>query len=273
MLDDEALESIETLVGKRLWISNQQFPSAQMLFTDEQLVDLFLKTTSHWYNDPNQVLYRWEEEARADLLLWLKSYTDKNWDNWPDDLPYQLEYCRTKFWDDWVGIDGIFTQYFWEHKLQLITRVRCRLTDAMKTGDTNAKSAIRVLLGKLQTNNQENDEAVISSVKMLIKQNEEEIETRSGRVKMPDGTVQEVTVTNQEQDIKRLQLEIEVLKEFLPDFLSSDKIKEILTQNLAQINAAKNVGSAMGVAMKILKEHGAVEGTTVKEVVASIYGQ
>ena len=159
--------------------------------------------------------------------------------------------------------------------MTLYVQVKERLTQAMRAGDTNAKNAIRVLLGKLQTAGQESDEAVISSVKMLIKQNEEEIETRSGHVKMSDGTVREVAVSGQEEGIQRLQAEIVILKEFLPDFLSADKIREILSQseNQSQINAAKNGGAAIGIAMKILKPIGAVEGTTVKEVVGSIYGQ
>jgi hypothetical protein len=154
-------------------------------------------------------------------------------------------------------------------------KLKERLTQAMKASDTSAKNAVRAVLSKLQTSGQETDEAVISSVKMLIKQNEEEIETRNGRVKMPDGSIKEVAVSGQENEIARLNAEIVVYNEFLPDFLSADKIKEILALPLHQlhINAAKNAGAATGVAMKILKPHGATEGGTVKDVVAAIYGQ
>jgi hypothetical protein len=157
----------------------------------------------------------------------------------------------------------------------LYAKLKERLTQAMKASDTSAKNAVRAVLSKLQTSGQETDEAVISSVKMLIKQNEEEIETRNGRVKMPDGSIKEVAVSGQENEIARLNAEIVVYNEFLPDFLSADKIKEILALPLhqLQINAAKNAGAATGVAMKILKPHGATEGGTVKDVVAAIYGQ
>jgi len=157
----------------------------------------------------------------------------------------------------------------------LYAKLKERLTQAMKASDTSAKNAVRAVLSKLQTSGQETDEAVISSVKMLIKQNEEEIETRNGRVKMADGSIKEVAISGQENEIARLNAEIVVYNEFLPDFLSADKIKEILALPLhqSQINAAKNAGAATGVAMKILKPHGAVEGGTVKDVVAAIYGQ
>ena len=155
----------------------------------------------------------------------------------------------------------------------LYATVKERLIQAMRANDSNAKNVIRVLLGRLQTTGQETDEVVISSVKMLIKQNEEEIQTRSGNVKMSDGTIREVVVTGQEDNIKRLQAEIVILKEFLPAFLSPERIKEILTspENQLQINGAKNVGAATGVAMKLLKSIGAVEGSVVKEVVGAIY--
>ena len=157
----------------------------------------------------------------------------------------------------------------------LFSKIKERLTQAMKASDTNAKNALRSLLSKLQTSGQETDEAVISAVKMLIKQTEEEIETRNGRIKMSDGSIKEVAVSGQEGQIERLNAEIKALKEFLPDFLSADKIKELLSLPLYlnQINDAKNIGAATGVAMKILKPLGAIEGTTVKDVVGAIYGQ
>mgnify|MGYP000482239857 CR=1 FL=1 len=159
--------------------------------------------------------------------------------------------------------------------MALMQQIKARLTQALKANDVPAKNAIRVLVGKLQMLGQDTDEAVISNLKSLIKQTEEEVETRRGNVKMADGTVMKVPVTNQETDIARLEAEIAVLKEFMPNFLSADQIKTILTapENQQQVNAAKNAGAATGIAMKILKSHGAIEGNTVKDVVLSVYGQ
>lgn len=159
--------------------------------------------------------------------------------------------------------------------MTLIAQVQTRLTQAMKASDAPAKSACRMLLGKLQTSNQTTDEQVISATKSLIKQNVDEIETRKGHVPMPDGTVKEVVVTAEQQAaIPDLEAQNAVLNSFLPSFLSADRIKEILTLPLhqAEINAARNAGAATGLALKMLKPHGAVEGATVKEVVASLYG-
>ena len=93
---------------------------------------------------------------------------------------------------------------------------------------------------------------------------------------MPDGTVKEVAVTaDQKAAIPDMEAQNVVLNSFLPTFLSADKIKEILSLplHLSEIKACKNAGAATGTAIKILKPHGAVEGATVKEVVASLYGQ
>ena len=147
---------------------------------------------------------------------------------------------------------------------------------AMKATDTPAKSACRMLLSKVQTGNTVTDEQVISATKSLIKQNADDIEARRGHVSMPDGTVKEVAVTAEQQAvIPDLEAQNVVLNSFLPTFLTADRIREILTLPLHQseINASKNAGAATGVAIKILKPHGAVEGVIVKEVVASLYGQ
>lgn len=158
----------------------------------------------------------------------------------------------------------------------LLETIKQRLVQAMKAGDGPAKAACRMLLSKAQTSNQTTDDQVISSAKSLIKQSQEEIETRMGRVKLDDGTVKEVAVTgDQTAAIADLRGQIAVLESFLPTFLTSEQIKALLTtpENQQQINAAKNAGAATGTAMKILKAHGAVEGQTVKDVVSSIYGQ
>lgn len=160
--------------------------------------------------------------------------------------------------------------------MTLLKQVQARLLIAMKASDTPAKSACRMLLSKVQTGNTVADEQVISATKSLIKQNLQDIEARKGHVTMDDGTVKEVAVTaDQQAAIPDLEAQNVVLNSFLPSFLSADKIREILTLPLHQseINAAKNAGAATGVAIKILKPHGAVEGITVKEVVASLYGQ
>lgn len=159
----------------------------------------------------------------------------------------------------------------------LIEKVKEKLTQAIKSQDTIAKSVMRAILSKAQNSGITTDSSIVSTVKMLINQNEDEISSRSGRVPIRDektGEIKEykqVEVLNQEDEIKRLNAEILLLKEFVPVFLSAERIKEILTESQEQILSAKNSGAAIGVAMKVLQPFGAVEGNTVKSVVTTMW--
>ena len=156
--------------------------------------------------------------------------------------------------------------------MSLFIKIKEDLKTAMKTGDNNAKVALRVLLAKLQTIGKDSDDAVISTVKTLVKQTEEEIASNKGQIKMDDGTIRQVPIVQDNEKIAELQKELIVLNRFLPEFLSLEKIKEILQlpENLFQIKESKNDGAATGLAIKLLKSYGPVEGNTVKLAVNSI---
>lgn len=264
-------------VATRIW--HMEFGEFEQFFTDEQIVNAFMYETRHWYEEPKNTLFGWAEEVKCELLRCLNSTNSVTIDKYQryaiaaSDEPHEIAYCKHKFITEWLQSDDHQKITEISGMMTLLMQVKNRLLEAMKSQDATAKNAIRALLSKLQTSGKETDEDVISAVKMLIKQNDEEIETRQGRVKMPDGSIKEVQVTDQEAEIQKLQNEIVVLKDFLPNFLSSDQIRTILrlSENNLQLNAAKNVGAAIGLAMKVLKSHGAVEGNTVKEVVTETY--
>ena len=157
--------------------------------------------------------------------------------------------------------------------MSLFNQLKDNLSVAIRSNDTTAKTSLRSLLSKLQTSGQESDEAVMAAARTIIKQNEESIESRLGRCKMSDGTIREISVSGQEDEVARLHSEINVLSSFLPQYLSAEKIGFILTEseNLQKIKSVKNSGAAIGIARKILKDHGAVDGVVVRDIVASIY--
>lgn len=147
----------------------------------------------------------------------------------------------------------------------MIVQVRENLTKAMKARNTVEMGILRMILSAIQSLEATQGKALtedqgISVVKKLINQNNEEIEFRSGNEQYAAG-------------IERLNAEIVILTTYLPIFLSADKIKEVLCtdDNWPQIKSAKNAGAAMGVAIRLLKDVGAVEGQTVKNVVAEVY--
>lgn len=154
--------------------------------------------------------------------------------------------------------------------MSLIGKLKEKLLQAVKGGDEPAKNVLRVLLSKVQQNNKYDDESVIAAARSLIKQDTEEISTRQGNVTI-DGTIKKVEVSNQEADIERLGKEIETLKQFLPNYLSEETVKAILLTKMDELKATKDAGAATGVAMRILKNHGPVEGGTVKKIVGELW--
>lgn len=98
----------------------------------------------------------------------------------------------------------------------------------------------------------------INVLKKLLKANEETI------THLPIG----------DSRISVLQEENLILGDFIPETLSGEKLKEILTQKQDEILAAKSSGQAVGVCMKFLKEQGViVDGNQVKLLVESIRSQ
>lgn len=143
--------------------------------------------------------------------------------------------------------------------------VRQQLVAAIKGDKDTEKAALRVLLGEIQTAEARqgslSDEQAANIVRKIIKNNNETLEVLR---KNPSEQNNELA--------SRLETENRILEQFLPQTLSPEEISQLLFQSeiRPQIIAAKNDGAAMGVAMKFLKDKGAVEGNVVKEVVAQL---
>jgi len=135
----------------------------------------------------------------------------------------------------------------------------------MKARNALQTGIIRVLIGRLQTLEANQGKALtedqeISIVKSLIKQNNEEIADRQGHEQYIE-------------TIAKLKAENVILETYLPYFLPAEQIKATLwmPENLSQIIAAKNDRAATGVAMRILKPIGKVDGQMVSDIVTEVY--
>lgn len=143
--------------------------------------------------------------------------------------------------------------------------VRQQLVAAIKGDKDTEKAVLRVLLGEIQTAEARqgslSDEQAANIVRKIIKNNNETLEVLR---KNPS--------EQNNESASRLETENRILEQFLPQTLSPEEISQLLSQSeiRPQIIAAKNDGAAMGVAMKFLKDKGAVEGNVVKEVVAQL---
>lgn len=149
----------------------------------------------------------------------------------------------------------------------MIPKVRERITEAVKSGKELEKNVLRVLLGELQSlearTGSITQEQAVNAVRKLIKNNNDTLDVlRNNLASNP----------NAQQMITTLEAENKVLGELLPTTLTKVQITEYLSDPniLEQLKTAKSDGQAMGIAMKSLKDKGAVEGNVVKEIVADL---
>ena len=130
--------------------------------------------------------------------------------------------------------------------------IKTRMFAAMKAKNTVEKEILRVALGEIQTAEARgkgpmSDEAAGAILKKLVKSNQESLEASS------DAEQKSV-----------LAQEIEILKALLPQTLSVEQIVEALAPVADGIQSAKADGPATGIAMKHLKQSGAlVDGKDV----------
>lgn len=146
----------------------------------------------------------------------------------------------------------------------MIPILKADLLKSMKAQDQTKVIVLRRIIAEMQTieanGTSPTEQNCINAIKKAIKQNEDEITIREKARKY-------------EEAVNTLKKEILILQSYLPSFLTKERIREILCmpENLIQIKQAKNSGAAVGVAMKILRTYGAVEGLTVKETTEEIY--
>ena len=143
--------------------------------------------------------------------------------------------------------------------MSIVETLRSRALAAMKAKDTVATTILRLAQSEVQalearqgralTNDEE-----LGAVRKLVKSNEE--------------TLAASTDDGERATLKR---EIEILKEILPQSMSTEAIAAALAPVADAIRAAANDGQATGVAMKHLKAAGAtVTGNDVAVAVKAL---
>ena len=79
-------------------------------FSAEDVVDLFLKTTAHWYSDKENTLYGKRARVKRVLLKYLRTKEDTSKD-------YNESYALMKFSREWMG-DGSVPIFVWTEDLK-----------------------------------------------------------------------------------------------------------------------------------------------------------
>lgn len=128
---------------------------------------------------------------------------------------------------------------------------------AMKAKNTVEKEILRVALGEITKTGEEVDDPEVQAIlKKLIKSNREA----------------QSAVDDQERKAQ-LDQEIEILQAYLPQSLDLAQIVAALSEVTDAIQQAPGQGPAMGIAMKALKQSGAItEAADVAKAVTQIRG-
>jgi hypothetical protein len=110
MIADE--QESQAFLGGRLWTPKPGYVQhfSKTLFTDEELVDAFIHTTSHWYEDRTNTLFGYQDEVKAELVRCLKENDEPDPEIASLDQA-QLIYAEMKFSNEWTGPEGMFTEY------------------------------------------------------------------------------------------------------------------------------------------------------------------
>jgi uncharacterized protein YqeY len=145
--------------------------------------------------------------------------------------------------------------------MALLDQIKARMFQAMKAGNATEREILKVAMGEITTdaarpNRKGDDEEAQGLLKKLVKSNEESIEA-----------------SQDEAQKAQLRAEIAILMDFLPKSLGVPEIVAALAPVADAIKAAGNDGQATGVAMKHLKNLGAVvNGKDVSAAVRQLRG-
>lgn len=139
----------------------------------------------------------------------------------------------------------------------LIDDVKAAMFAAMKAGNVVEKEVLRTALGDAtSTGEKPEDPQMLAVLKKLVKSNEETLAAAT------DPAAKD-----------KLNLELSILRRFLPSVLSVEQIQVALGPVADSIKAAAGEGPATGLAMKHLKAQGStVEGKDVSAAVRLIRG-
>jgi len=141
------------------------------------------------------------------------------------------------------------------------TVLREKLVQAMRDKDNAKKDILRLALGQIESTesklpmNSNADKLLANSISVIKKIVNENSET--------------IGLQQNEEIKKKLMWENEYLTQFLPVTMEKSAVESLLQPLAAELKTMKE-GQAMGLAMKTLKPHGALDSAVVKQVLDEI---
>ena len=145
-------------------------------------------------------------------------------------------------------------------------KLQADLTEAIRSRDEVKSGTIRMLLSAIT-----NEEVAGKAAKVLT--DAEIITVLSRETKKRREAVEAFTAAKRDDLAKKEKAEAAVIAQYLPEQLSESEIKKMITEAIAETNAAGPAG--MGLVMKVLqpKIAGKADGGVVSGLVKAALGQ
>lgn len=143
--------------------------------------------------------------------------------------------------------------------MTLLDQLNAHMKEAMKAKEKQRLSVIRLLKASLQ------NEAIHLGVSNLTE--EQELTVLSREVKQRRESIKEFVAANREDLVAKIEQELEYINDYLPQQLSEEELKQIITEAAEMINANKpsDMGKLMGIVVP--KTKGRADGSLVSTLV------
>ena len=149
--------------------------------------------------------------------------------------------------------------------MALIDKINSDLKEALKSKDAIKVSTLRLLISAIKYSQIDakkeeiNDKDVLSAIKKQVKQRKDSIESyeKGGR-----------------EDLKQKEeAELAVLKAYLPDELSDEKLAELVKEVIRETGASTKKEMGKVIKTVIEKAGGAADGKKVSQLVGNLLGE
>lgn len=143
--------------------------------------------------------------------------------------------------------------------MSILDQLNQDMKEAMRSKDKLRLSVIRMVKGSLQ------NEAIKLKKEELTA--DESLTVLSREVKQRKDSLQEFEKVGRQDLADRLQEELEILSAYLPEQLSEDELKQIISQAISEAGATskKEMGKVMGLVLPKVK--GKADGGLVNKIV------
>lgn len=147
----------------------------------------------------------------------------------------------------------------------ILDRIQADMAAAMKAKETDTLSTLRMLKSALM-------EAKTRKSRDATLAGDEEIEVLQRYAKKRRETIEELRKVGRADLVAREEREIEVTARYLPQAMSEEDLRAVISQVLARVGAAgpKEAGKVIGVVMAQVK--GRTDGGTVSRLVREALG-